>query len=45
MLTIIYQSTVSCFDLEDQLKDRRKKRLFMNFKAFLVDCPIRFYLL
>lgn len=45
MLTIVYQSTVSCLDLEGQLKEWRKKRLFMNFKAYLVDCPIRFFFL
>lgn len=44
MLTTFYLSTISIFDLEGQLKKRRRKRVFLNFKTFL-DRPVRFYFL
>lgn len=44
MLTTVYKSTVSYFDLENRLKKMRRKSLFFGFTTFLVDCPIRFNL-
>jgi len=44
MLTIVYNSTVSYFDLEDRLKTKRRKNLLFGFTAFLYGCPIRFTL-
>jgi len=45
MFKIVFQSTVSIFDLQDALKHRRKKKLFLGFKSFLVDLPVGFYFL
>jgi len=44
MLTTVYKSTVSYFDLESRLKTKRRKNLLFGFTTFLVDCPIRFNL-
>lgn len=44
MLTTVYKSTISYFDLEDRLKKMRRNSLLFGFTTFLVDCPIRFTL-
>lgn len=44
MLTTIYKSTVSYFDLESHLKSKRRKSLLFGYTLFLSDCPVRFNL-
>jgi hypothetical protein len=44
MLTTVYKSVVSYFDLESRLKSKRRKNLLFGYTVFLVDCPIRFNL-
>lgn len=44
MLTTVYRSTVSYFDLESRLKTQRRKNLLIGFTTCLIGVPIRFNL-
>jgi len=45
MFKVVFQSTVTFFDLEDSLKKKRCKNLMLGWQSFMVDCPIGFYIL
>jgi hypothetical protein len=45
MFKTVFQSTVYIFDMENSLKNKRRRKLLFGFKSFLVDCPIGFYVL
>lgn len=44
MIITVVKSVVSCFDIEKRLKTKRHKKLFMGFKARLMNGPIHFFL-
>jgi hypothetical protein len=45
MITIIYDSTMYFLDLQAELQKKRRKKILLGFKSYLVDCPMGFYFL
>jgi hypothetical protein len=45
MFQVVFQSSVYIFDIEQLLKNKRRKKLLLGWKSYLVDCPIGFYIL
>ncbi len=45
MLRTVYQSSIMVFDLQNVLKKKSRKKLYLGFKSFMVDCPLAFFFL